>query len=261
MGEISLPRVLIVSIPKGGTHLLMQAVLGIPGMTQTRKNVFKPSTNPILPGQMGVMHLPHSRQIERFLKDNQVKVLFISRDPRDIAVSMMHFIANAFPSHVLYPAFQQFLVTKQTRLSAIINGVKFNTDIVDTVLANSLHVASGFSEFPNIFESCSPYLPWCKARNACHVTFEELAQPSDRRTKALGRIVDFLLDDPSSLQMPKPVMVAKMEQNINPAVSPTFRAGRVGDWKLEFEPQHKADFKRIAGDMLIDLGYEHDLSW
>ncbi|GMA62084.1 hypothetical protein GCM10025859_25240 [Alicyclobacillus fastidiosus] len=35
MTTLGLPRVLILSVPKGGTNLLMQVVLGIPGMVQT----------------------------------------------------------------------------------------------------------------------------------------------------------------------------------------------------------------------------------
>lgn len=256
-----LPKVLVVSIPKGGTNLLMQVVLGIPGMTQIRQNMFKEGGSELLNGQMGVMHLPYNRRVKNSLETNHIKVIYISRDPRDIAVSMMHFIMNGFPSHVLYPAFKHYILTKKDRLSALINGVKFNGDLVDTVLANELHVASGFDKYPNITEFCSPYLQWSKTNSACHVTFEELAQPSEQREIALRRIVDFLWDDLSSLDIPRGVLVNQMEQNINPLLSPTFRAGRVGDWKQEFDLQNKEDFKRIAGKLLIQLGYEHDLSW
>ena len=34
-----------------------------------------------------------------------------------------------------------------------------------------------------------------------------------------------------------------------------------GDWKNHFDERHKEIFKRLAGDLLVELGYENDLSW
>jgi len=39
------------------------------------------------------------------------------------------------------------------------------------------------------------------------------------------------------------------------------RGGRVGDWKKSFSLIDKLIFKKIAGDMLIELGYEYDKKW
>jgi hypothetical protein len=40
-----------------------------------------------------------------------------------------------------------------------------------------------------------------------------------------------------------------------------YRKGIAGDWKNHFGNEDKRVFKEIAGDMLIRLGYESDLSW
>lgn len=40
-----------------------------------------------------------------------------------------------------------------------------------------------------------------------------------------------------------------------------YRKGIAGDWKNHFEDGEKRVFKEIAGDMLVKLGYETDLSW
>lgn len=262
MSAPGLPSILIVSVPKGGTNLLMQAILGIPGMVRTSENMLaKGNIKEIPPGEMGVMHLPYTRQRAKILSNHNVKILFISRDPRDIAVSMMHFIANGFVSHALYPAFNNYLTTNEDRLSAIINGVIFQQDIMDTVLANELLVAHGTNQYPNIDEFCVPFLPWKDSKSVCHVTFEELASNSPTRTASLKRMVNFMWDELSVLGIPKGLLITQMEQNINPAVSPTFRAGRVGDWKIEFTEKNKEDFKRVAGPTLIQLGYERDLLW
>ena len=39
------------------------------------------------------------------------------------------------------------------------------------------------------------------------------------------------------------------------------RGGRVGDWHQAFSRIDTALFKSVAGQLLIELGYEHDLSW
>jgi len=39
------------------------------------------------------------------------------------------------------------------------------------------------------------------------------------------------------------------------------RAGKTGDWERYFEEPHKDLIKRVAGQALIDLGYENDLDW
>jgi hypothetical protein len=40
-----------------------------------------------------------------------------------------------------------------------------------------------------------------------------------------------------------------------------YRKGVAGDWKNHFTEEDKRAFKALAGDMLIRLGYEKDLSW
>jgi hypothetical protein len=40
-----------------------------------------------------------------------------------------------------------------------------------------------------------------------------------------------------------------------------FRKGIVGDWSGQFGPQEKRVFKELAGDLLIELGYESGHDW
>jgi hypothetical protein len=40
-----------------------------------------------------------------------------------------------------------------------------------------------------------------------------------------------------------------------------FRKGVAGDWQNAFTPPIKARFKELYGEMLIQLGYERDMSW
>lgn len=40
-----------------------------------------------------------------------------------------------------------------------------------------------------------------------------------------------------------------------------YRSGTHGDWEKYFNQNHKDSFKNIAGQLIIDLGYEKDLNW
>jgi hypothetical protein len=53
----------------------------------------------------------------------------------------------------------------------------------------------------------------------------------------------------------------EIAQRIFQRSSTTFRKGMIGDWRNHFTAEHKAAFKRQAGELLLELGYEDDLSW
>jgi hypothetical protein len=40
-----------------------------------------------------------------------------------------------------------------------------------------------------------------------------------------------------------------------------FREGRAGGWREAWGSWERAEFDRVAGDLLVDLGYEPDRSW
>jgi hypothetical protein len=40
-----------------------------------------------------------------------------------------------------------------------------------------------------------------------------------------------------------------------------FREGRAGGWRESWGPAQRAVFDRVAGDLLLELGYEPDRSW
>ncbi|HCW08309.1 MAG TPA: sulfotransferase [Cytophagales bacterium] len=40
-----------------------------------------------------------------------------------------------------------------------------------------------------------------------------------------------------------------------------FRRGLAGDWKNHFQEEHKIEFKKMFGDLVVQLGYERDNDW
>lgn len=45
------------------------------------------------------------------------------------------------------------------------------------------------------------------------------------------------------------------------APSPHVRSGRPGEWRHHFKPRHRRRFLELFGDVLVQLGYEHDDGW
>lgn len=65
-----------------------------------------------------------------------------------------------------------------------------------------------------------------------------------------------LLEKMAVTQLQKPVDLKKSLSQ-----GDTRRKGVVGDWQHEFSSEHRKYFKEIAGDLLIQLGYERDENW
>ena len=55
--------------------------------------------------------------------------------------------------------------------------------------------------------------------------------------------------------------LAKGRKQGNEDPTSHFRKGMAGDWQNHFNNRHKNLFKKHAGQLLIDLGYEKDNNW
>jgi hypothetical protein len=253
-----LPPISLISLPKSGSFLLLQLFQGLPGLTQTRKNVIR---SPLNPGELSIQHLPYSSAAESMFRQTDTRVFIITRDLRDVAVSTVHFIMNRFPQHVLHPIFSRCLTRHEQRLMAIIRGLDYAGDIPDSVLANETIVRTGSLRYPDIDERNRPILQWLSSTLTCHVRFEDLVQSPETRRKTVMKMVHFLWDHLQHSGHSKRVYADKMIQHIDSAASSTFRKGRVGEWKKEFSPEHKQAFKEVAGKRLVELKYEKNLRW
>lgn len=249
-----LPKILINTIPKSGTHLMLQILTGIPGTSVTPW--FYPETfekiKQMQPGEIGRAHLDYSPNQAQDLHHTGVRIVFVSRDLRDIAVSLSHFVMeNRWNRHPLHPYLANHLKTHDERLLAIIQGVKPSPD----------SLKYGISGWPNIYDYNRDKYGWLKENGICHVTFEDLVRTPTSRKLSIMKIIDYLWSDLQGLKITKKQLLQNMIQNINPSSSGTFRRGKIGSWRDEFKAEHKAAFKKIAGHLLIDWGYEKDLNW
>lgn len=253
-----LPTLLGISFPKSGTHLLDQILLGFSNVAPYAKRLH--SFYAEYEGESGVKRAPV--QALRWLDSlrprdvasahlfarpeavarvcsSKFAAYFIFRDPRDVVVSHVFYVAEMESRHV-HHAYYRSLPDFDSRLKVSILG---RTDAK--------------IEFSNIADRFAPYLEWLNRPEVLAIHFEDLIHD---RVAALTRIMDHLLAR-VPLQTSRQLILDSLESSINPSRSPTFRSGKTGEWKQYFTEEHKRIFKNLAGDLLIRLGYEKNDHW
>ncbi|WP_257349092.1 sulfotransferase domain-containing protein [Pseudalkalibacillus decolorationis] len=254
--EHSLPAFLLNSIPKSGTHLLKQILLGIPGMKhypdkgmfghyEYQTDIQINRAKNLEDDEFINGHLFYSNKWEEFFNDINMKQVFVIRDPRDIVVSYAHFIPT-LPIHPLYATFTQKGFTHRDRIKFLIEGGQ----PIDPRVAYQ----------PNVNDWFTGFSEWMVKYNVLTIRFEDILSSPLTKLKTVNKIVQFLWDG-RRVPGTSPIMVKKMIQNIDPISSPTYRKGKIGGWRKELDTDLKDTFKNIAGDLLISLNYEKDHNW
>jgi hypothetical protein len=234
-----LPKVLVVSVPKAGTHLVERAVCLHPRMYRRRQ----PTLNPLnmgagglpgilastRPGQVVLAHVPFDEEYGGALEREDVKALFVVRDPRDVAVSLAHYIGER-EDHPLHAQFAPRDL--RGRIELAITG-----DVQARPPAPPL--ASVLAGFAGWFES-----------GALSVRFEDLVGArgggeSGAQARALAEIYAHL-----GLE-PEPGLGRRLFSD----ASPTFRRGAIGQWRELFDPELETVFEREAGRWMGRYGY------
>jgi hypothetical protein len=252
LGRIFGPRVYVTSVPKSGTNMLMNILSLFPQLTLNGTLVGltkEEQVNRIGKLRRGCVissHLSLSPQLEKILVRRNVKVIFIIRDPRDVCVSLHHWIKR-FRDHYFHSSYMNY-ANDYERLMICIKGQ-------EALLSNG--IKNGLVSIENHFLRRSAWLdyPGC-----CSVRYEHLVGPSGggdtkQQREEINRIERFL-DLTLSLRDMDYVV-----KNIYSTKSATFRKGQIGGWREEMTEAHKSAFKEVSGQLLIDLGYEKDLLW
>ena len=257
--------VLCNSYPKSGTHLLYQILYSIPGLNKWDDIVSVQALCGVMNTSSHVhwklgsapdssivrCHLMHCEEINQVLAEFDRKVIFIYRDLRDVAVSHARWVTRE-PRIFLHEYYSQ-LDDFDRQLMYSIKGVPVGTPF-----------GSNISQ-PDIGQDFSRWKKWLSDPTALAVKFEDLIGKrgggcEETRLKTIKKIVNYLEVDLSWQQL---------ETNfgsdiMNPQESHTFRKGskgKIGGWKEIFKSEHKDAFKQVAGNLLIELGYEQNLSW
>ncbi len=269
------PPFLVNSLPKSGTNLLSKAVSMFPGIRTEgmgldqsvaqvfRKNgdggaikipigVDRPRSVPLTSVQSYLRtfkggdfintHVPYSEAFAGLLQNTKMKMLLIIRDPRDVVVSHANFLMSN-KNHFLHPTYRALSASE--RILRSITGLR-PADPEGPMLLS-------------IDDRYRSVLPWA-ARPFNYTTFfekligREGGGSSRVQLNELRRIARHLGIAPDTDMLAQ--VASRLFGN-----SPTFHKGAIGSWRDSFSEKHKHVFKEIAGELLIELGYETDYDW
>jgi hypothetical protein len=253
------------SYPKSGTHLLYQILYSIPGLQQwddivciqalcgimntpahIRWKIGSAPDNSIVRS-----HLMFSEEILDILSEHQCKLLFIYRDLRDVAVSHARWVMKEerIFLHKLYQQLPDF----DLHLMKTIEGIPLGSPL-----------GSNLSQ-PDIGQDFKRWQGWLSHPETLAIRFEDLVGErgggsEEKRLYLVERIFDHL-----GIVMSGDQIATKFSSRVmNPEESHTYikgGKGSVGGWQKSFKYEHKQAFKRVAGKLLVDLGYETSFDW
>ena len=246
------------SKPKSGSHLLLQILNGFtqimpykyveaePVRTITKEGRRK-SESEILDdlkrapnGVIGWGYVDATKENVSFLAAAGRVNYFIYRDPRDMLISQVFFATDMHEEHGMH-AYYNSLPDFNMRLNVAITGT--NTD--------GLKMVSVKQRYEGVFQ-------WLEQKNVICIRYEDLI---NNRDVTLNSMLDEVEKTGYKIPTPREKAIAVLAEAIQPKKSHTFRSGKTGGWKTYFTDEHKKLFKEIAGDLVVQLGYEINNDW
>jgi hypothetical protein len=261
----SMPVLFANSFPKSGTHLLTQvmngfaktgpavdsglpAIVTFDGLTGRQRSQAEilADLQRLLPGDIAYGHVHAFPEAIAYLCQDGVAAYFILRDPRDVVVSHVHYVAEMAPSHIHHRYYHEVLDSFDERLKASIAGVPMQ----------ELEKAAGkpvFEPLPDIRERFEPYLGWLDRSEVLVLRYEDFLS---ERQQTIQSVLEHAIQRGFKPRRPFNEAVQVLEEGINPQHSPTFRSGKAGGWRDAFNDEHRQLFQQVAGDLIARLGYE-----
>ena len=187
-------------------------------------------------------HLPYSKLLEELLEKNNIKMIYIIRDPRDVVVS--HFHHHKRDRN--YEGFELMnnLGSDKERILMSLKGFNLGTEFESSSMKNKINNSIGWYH--------------SKSRNILSLKFEEIigelgGGESINQKMSIDRICEFLKIDGKKL-------LNNMDQ-IFYTKSSTFRKGIIGDWVNYYDEDVKIEVKNEIGNSIISLSYEESNDW
>jgi hypothetical protein len=252
------PPVLANSFPKSGTHLLVQIIEGLPervnygsflaSMTSSFRFRERSADNTrrvirgFVPGEVVRGHLFFDPQYAQELAERNVVHFFVYRDPRDIVVSEAHYLREMNRWHRLAPYFR--------RLSSIEDAISLSIQGLEPAVAGI--------DYPNVAARFDRYRGWLNRDDCLAIRFEDLR--SERQSAIVEQMAAFYAGR-SKAALDVAACARAMADHVAPHKSHTFRSGKKAGWQKEFTAEHRRQFDEVAGDLLVQLGYEPNHDW
>jgi hypothetical protein len=242
MSNPGAPRVLCISFPKAGTHLLERAVCLHPVLyrrlapTISRRELrrrggaerFLPRLSP---GQVLMAHLPFDQGLLDVATRSGIRPVFMVRDPRDIVISQVRYAVDR-PDHWAHDIFAPLSPRERLRLAV---------------------VGSREGGPRSLAERLAQYEGWLRPGVEV-IRFEDLvgAQGGGDRSRQREVVVDlyrFLGVATGD------ALVDEVCRELFSDESPTFRKGTIGQWRDVFDEELTTLVTEEAGELIERYGY------
>lgn len=236
-----LPPIIVNSLPKSGTHLLLQIAQALPGytsygaflattpsLTMHRKSdvLLAKKIAALAPGEVCPAHLHFSKTISEALQQRNAISLFIYRDPRAVFWSEMQYLLHMNRWH---------------RSSRVARKLPSSDDQFRFFLyGNDLDHRYPF-EWPRFSDRVKPFTGWLTDSQTFSCRFEELTDAGDSLElfQALAshcRMRSTVLQKYSVNELALLLQEAK-----NPTKSHTFRSGLSNEWCTALSDAQKSE--------------------
>lgn len=241
------PPVVVNSLPKSGTHLLLQITRALPDirylgrfiatspsvtLRERSPEVLARKVSRLLPGETLGAHLHHSRQVSAALSEINALHLFIYRDPRDVIVSEVHYLAEMSRWHRMHRHFAK-LEEPSARLALALDGLD--------------------ARYPECNQRLLPYSGWLADPDVVALRYEDLA--GERQADEVERVIAAY-----ARRVGKTGDAAALAAHVLAAVRPershTFRRGGSGRWREGLSASEADALTARLKESLEAFGYE-----
>jgi hypothetical protein len=186
----------------------------------------------------------------------EARVIHVIRDGRDVAVSMIHHMWNyAKDTGAFYDLEPEDLEKRDAYRKDPASGEGLFTEKRLKGIARSWATQVG---------KAVEYGPALLGSNYAEVRYEDLLTSPEEE---IGRLLRFLGAAANEEAVKRCIELSSFErwsegrERGEEDTSSFYRKGVAGDWREVFTERDKEAFKEVAGDVLIELGYERDNNW
>lgn len=255
-------------MPKAGTHLLTRVLEELPGLNYSGRHIYfeshvrgRDALGLPLPtaeevtrlasrvvktasGQYLTAHLPFDPGLSGQLVAGGVRVLHIMRDPRDIAVSRVHYVLS-LPRHPLHDRLARIGTFDEVLLASI----------------DGLPPVGDSPGLPPLGVAVARFIPWTEADGVLAIKFEDLVGARGGGSDQAQRETVLAISGFVECPVAEGAAAAIGGRIFGGDQSATFRSGKAGGWREVLRPEHVIAMKRQVGSALVAMGYENDEAW
>lgn len=241
------PPIFVNSLPKSGTHLLLQITQALPQVQYYGRFI---ATSPsltqkvrsdkqlsqmiegVLPNETLGAHLHYSEAVASAMLRVKSLHLFIYRDPRDVLFSEINYLTRMNRWHRMHKHFRN-LPNEASRLKLGLDGYD--------------------DRYPEANSRLLPYAPWLNETNTLAIRYEDLSGPSQR--EIIDQILTLWRSKTGATSTPDG-LAASLVASISPEKSHTFHKGGSGRWKVGLTDEEIRTVNRRLSPALRSFGYD-----